>query len=69
MILIPLDGCFSPALEQDSRISGFPEWTNGREIFSFDSDLLPFMVDLTDRQYDIILMDPRGVPSFYYELR
>jgi len=68
MILIPLDGCFSRASEQDSRISGFPEWTNGREIFSFDSDLLPFMVDLTDRQYDIILMDPRGVPSVYYEL-
>ena len=41
--------------------------TNGREIFSFDSDLMPFMVDLTNSEYDIILMDPRGVRSFCTE--
>lgn len=44
--------------------TAFSNGTNGREIFSFDSDLLPFMVDLTNREYDIILMDPRGVRFF-----
>jgi hypothetical protein len=65
MILIPPDGYFSRVSGQDSRISIFLRMgANGREIFSFDSDLLPFMVNLTNREYDIILMDPRGVHPF-----
>lgn len=68
MISILPDGSFSRVWELDSRTLPSPPFfsneTNGREIFSFDSDLLPFMVDLTNREYDIILMDPRGVRFF-----
>jgi len=42
-------------------------WTNEREILTESFDfLLPLALNLTNRQYDIMLMDRRGVSTVYH---